>query len=360
MIATTTRLRTGDELVIKMLEPPLGEYADLVGCWASVREHVLGGRFKPWLFTPYFVGEIEGRVVGSMSYYTPTDTRDVGVTEFVETAEAHRQKGVASALLAAMHKRFIGDGGLALYLCTSNPIAGKLYERHGYWYGVGDGMRYLRPGAEEFDETYLAFCGTAGVRDAHWGDLPRASALFNHPEPGWLLKDYLTQSFRETRYEQHFVRLMRRVENRRGAFLVLENPLGRMVGAAALERVDTFYEQHVAFIGFRVSPSYMGQAVERLGAGARRAADLGVRCLQTYVAGCDEDQEALVKEAGYSLEARLRDRLRDGDRWVDMLVYSQTLPVSGTPVREKGDYYGGRKPWQAQRVAESGAPTCRG
>jgi len=96
------------------------------------------------------------------------------------------------------------------------------------------------------------------------------------------------------------------------------------------------------------------QAVELLETAARRAAELGVRVLQTYVASCDQDQEALVQEAGYSLEARLRDRLRDGDRWVDMLVYSLTLPGDAAPLRGRGDYYGGRKPWQAQRVAESG------
>jgi hypothetical protein len=71
----TVALKTGERLTIRVLEPPLGEYASKVGCWADVREELLGGKLAPWLFTPYFVGEIDGEVAGSMSYYTPADTR---------------------------------------------------------------------------------------------------------------------------------------------------------------------------------------------------------------------------------------------------------------------------------------------
>ena len=47
--------------MVSML-PPLLKYAERVDCWADVREEVLGGQLSSWLFTPYFVGEIEGRV----------------------------------------------------------------------------------------------------------------------------------------------------------------------------------------------------------------------------------------------------------------------------------------------------------
>ena len=161
MALRTAKLKTGEELVVRILEPPLAEYAGKVGCWADIRDGLLGGQMTSWLFTPYFVGEIDNEVVGSMSYYAPVDTRDVGVVEFVQTAEKHRRKGVASALLGQLIERFRADGGLALYLCTTNPIAGRLYEKHGFGYHVGDGMRYLAPDAQDFDRTDLAFCGAA-------------------------------------------------------------------------------------------------------------------------------------------------------------------------------------------------------
>lgn len=306
-----------------------------------------------WLFTPYFVGEIDGEFAGSMSYFTPADTRDVGLVEFVDTVEKHRRKGVASALLTKLIERFKVDGGLTLHLCTSNPIAGMLYEKHGFWYNVGDGMRYLTFGAEDFDKNYLGFYGTARIRNATWNDLPRASALYNHPEPQWFIKDYLTHSFGETRFESHFVKLMKRIENQKGVLLVLENHKQRVVGVAALERFDTFYEQHVAILSFRVCPSYFGQAPELLKVAAQKARELSITTLQIYIADCDDEQIQLVKEAGFSYEARLRNRLRNQDRLMDLLVYTLSLPGTARPLRSKGDYYGGRKQWQEERIASS-------
>jgi N-acetylglutamate synthase-like GNAT family acetyltransferase len=349
MTTETVRLKTGEQLVIKTLIPPLHGYVSKVGCWGDIRDDLLNGKLTEWLFTPYFVGEIDGEVVGSMSYYTPTDTRDVGVVEFVRTEEEHRSKGIASALMDCLIRRFRADDGIALYLCTTNPIAGSLYEKHGFWYHVGDGMRYFVPDAGAFDQTYLAFSGPAQIRDVTWGDLPRASVLYNHREPSWLIKDYFTQTFRETRFESHFVRLMRQIEDRNGAFVVLENREQRIVGTAVLKRFDTFHEQHIATLSFRVCPSYFGQVSDLLTATAEKAKTLSIQGLQIYVADCDDDQREIVKAAGFVEEARLRNRLYDGEDMIDMLVY--TLWLSDvTPLRNEGDYYGNRKSWQTKRV----------
>lgn len=358
----SVKLKTGEELIIKILHPPLGDYASKVGCWRDVREDLLGGKLTEWLFTPYFVGEIAGEVAGSMSYYTPTDTRDVGVVEFVQTAESHRQKGVASALMKCLIAEFLADGGMALELCTTNPIAGRLYENHGFWYNVGDGMRYIAPplippklggikGGADFNETYLAFCGTAKVRNANWGDLPRASILYNHREPNWFIKDYFTQSFRDIRFESHFVRLMRGIENQMGTFVVLENPKQRVVGAAVLKRSNTFYEQHIATLSFRVCPAYVDQTTELLTVAAESAQALRINTLQIYIADCDEGQKALAKAAGFHEEARMRNRLRDGERWRDLLIYTRHLSADVPPQRNQEDYYGARKMWQVERIA---------
>jgi L-amino acid N-acyltransferase YncA len=355
MVLETVVLKTGERLTIRMLEPPLGEYASKVGCWAEIREELLGGKLAPWLFTPYFVGEIDGEVAGSMSYYTPADTRDVGVVEFVQTAERYRRKGVASALLARLIEQFRAEGGQALDLCTTNPHAGALYEKHGFWYQVGDGMRYRAPAAQDFDATYLAFAGPARIRPATWGDLPRAAMLYNHPEPRWLIKEYLTRVFGGMRFESHFVRLMRRIENERGTLLVLENPRRRVVGMAALERLDSFAEQHVATLSFRVCPEYQTQAAELLDAAAQSAVALSIRRLQVFIADGDEDQQALVTAAGFAVEARLRDALGEGPRWRDLLIYTRVLPGVGPPEREAGDYYGGRRAWQEARIASRSA-----
>ena len=351
MTTTTVALKTGERLNIRIVFPPLGEYAPLVGCWGSVRDELLGGGMSESLATPYFIGELDGQEVGSMGCYVPVDTMDVGLVEFVATSEEHRQKGIASMLLRALIEWFTSQGGQALNLCTSNPFAGSLYEKHGFWYSVGDGMRYLAPGAEGFYQEYLGNSGEARVRSATWGDLPRASVLYNNLEPNWTVKDYLTSSFRDTRFERHFIDLMLGAEDRKGAVVALEAPGTRLVGLAALHRTGSYMEQHVATLSFRISPAYYGQADELLGAAAVWAADLSITLLQAFVAEGDGDQQGLLRSAGFEEEARLRGRLRTPDGMVDMLVYSRQLSGSDGPIFGPGGYYAGRNPWQAERVS---------
>ena len=155
--------------------PPIDTFGGRVRTWDPIRDDLFSGALAETLYTPHFVGTIEGEFAGSLGYYTPADTRDVGIVEFVATEDHHRRKGVADALMARMLADFLADGGQALHLCTTNPIAGRLYENHGFWYRVGDGMRYTAPGAEDFDAAYLAFDGEPVVRD-RVGDGMRYSA----------------------------------------------------------------------------------------------------------------------------------------------------------------------------------------
>jgi len=343
-------LANGERVVLKVLEPPLGDYRDKVGCWQDLRDDLLGGDLQQWLVAPYFVAEIAGEVVGSMCYYTGVGRPEVGLVEFVQTAEQHRRKGIAAMLMAELVQHFNRCGGWALYLCTVNPHAGDLYEKNGFCYWVGDGMRYLAPTAGDYDREYLAYGGEARVRAASWGDLPAAAALFNHRQPDWGIKEYLTRCFGDTRFERHFVELMRRTEEARGEVLVLENPLGRVVGLVGFERLDSFYEQHVAYLSFRASPAYFGQVPELLETARERAGALGISILQTYVAADDNEAAELLRGADFVEEARLRGRLSDGEYTRDMLVYTSLIEHAAGRRHSRDDYYGQRRAWQAEKV----------
>jgi len=359
MTETSTTLMSGETMLVRIEEPPLTHYSESLPdgvlinwIWRELRDDLLGGKLKQWLYTPYALGFLDGQLVGSMAYFTPTDTRDVGVIEFVQTLEEQRGNGIASVLMDALIEKFVDQGGKALMLCTSNPIAGRLYENHGFWYTVGDGMRFLAPGSEDFDHTYFAHTGNATVREATWADLAGVSALYNHREPDWLIKDSLTHSFRDTRYESHFVKLMRRIEDGLGTYVVLENPNKRVVGAAAIERLDTYYEQHVATLGFRVAPAYTDQTAQLLDAVFDESRNLDIQKIQSFVADRDADQAAILESAGLAQEARLKSRMRDGDSWHDLLVYTKNLGGDVTPKRGRHEYYGGRNPWMEDRIAE--------
>ena len=351
--AEKVTLRSGEHITVRVVSPPMGAYADKVGCWGHVRDDLLAGRMSDTLDVRYFVAEIGGEVVGSMGCYTHRDTRSVGLVEFVETDERHRRKGIASLLLGRLIADFRSEGGQALLLCTTNPIAGSLYEKHGFWYTVGDGMMYVSPGAPDFPGEYLSHTGAARVRGAEWGDLPGASLLYNNPEPDWLIKDYLTGSFRDTRFERHFTQLMCGSEEDRGEVFVLESPSNSVVGLAAFHRVDSYYEQHVANFSFRICPAYYAQADELLKQALHRARELSIDTLQTRIADVDEGQKKLIRRGGFSETARLPGLLRDGDLSIDVLIYTHETGSVSHRRRVRGDYYGGRQHWQDIRVRSS-------
>ena len=287
-----------------------------------------------------------------MCYYAPRDSGEVGAVEFVSTQENFRRRGVASALLGTLVEHFTARGGQALYLCTDNPVAGHLYERHGFRYHVGDGMRYLAPDAVDFDRRWFAAGGAATIRDAHWGDLARLCVLYNHAEPAWLVKDPLTAAFRDTRYERHFVSVLRQIEDGMGAFLLLEADGSRVVGAASFRREDTFCEQHVAILSLRVARGYFGLAPDLLETAAVRAAALGIRQLALPLAAADDEPRRLAEAAGFAAGTRWPRRLHDEEgRFVDLIYLLRELTPSASRGRPRESFYGERHPWQAARAA---------
>ena len=156
--ALEAQLRDGSTLAIEIAEPPIDRSRDWnrLCWWPLIREEMMEGKLSRWLHAPHFIGHIGGEIAGTMCYYAPEDTRDVGALQFVSTEERFRRRGVGSALVGALIRHFTAQGGRALYLCTSNPVAGHLYESHGFRYHVGDGMRFLAPGAADFDRRWFA------------------------------------------------------------------------------------------------------------------------------------------------------------------------------------------------------------
>ena len=351
-LAQEAPLRDGSTLDIKIIEPPISRSCDWsrLCWWPLIREEMMAGALNRWMYAPHFIGRIDGRIAGTMCYYAARDVRDAGTVQFVSTEEGFRRRGVASALLGALVRHFTAQGGRALYLCTTNPVAGHLYESHGFRCHVGDGMRYLAPGAGDFDDRWFAG-GAATIRDAHWGDLARLCVLYNHADPPWLIKDSLSASFRDTRYEGHFVRVMRATQDGNGAFLVLEAPGARVAGAAAFRRFDTFREQHVAEVGFRIGRPYFDRAADLLNAAAERASALGIAQLALMTAGDDGEQRQLAESAGFVEGARWPRRLRSGAGFTDLLIMLRDLTPPAAPTRPRESFYGERQPWQAERAA---------
>ena len=340
---TTYRLTSGEAMTVTVLEPPLGPWADRIEhWWRDVRAPLVAGELAATSLDRFVVGEIDGTYVGSMCYDTPRDTHDVAVLEMVWTHPEHRRQGVARTLLQHTLADFRALGGVAMYLCTTNPAAFALYASEGFQPLVGDGMRYLAPGHEGFDRTYFADAGPARVRPAVWGDLARVAALFNQPAPDWLVKDYPRRVFRNVRYESHFLRVWKPARDGRGTALVLENPARRVVGVGSAVEVDSYVEQHVHVVEFWACPAYLGQLPHLLAALVQAAREGNAEILEARVAAVDTTKQQLLEGVGFREEARLRGRLRVGEERVDLCIYSLGFGHRLPPAHPPGGYYGGR------------------
>lgn len=343
----THRLATGETLTVRVLEPPLGDYAGRIEYWwRDIRAQLVAGELAETSLDRFVIGEIDGAYVGSMTYATARAAPDVAALEMVWTHPDQRRKGIADILLGQTLADFRVLGGRAMYLCTTNPHASALYARHGFRPLIGDGMRYLAPGQEDFDQTYFADAGPARARPGTWGDLARVSALYNQPEPDWLIKDYPRRVFRAMRYEGHYRQVWKPSGEGRGQLLVLENPRGHLVGLASLVEVDSFFEQHVRVLECWACPAYLPQLPALIEMLVDEAAHLGVEMVQAQVAEPDATKRAILAAAGLREEARLAARLRLGDERADLLIYSRLLGRGAGPTHPFGGYYGARPPWR--------------
>ena len=117
-------------------------------------------------------------------------------------------------------------------------------------------------------------------------------------------------------------------------------------------RRDTFPQQHVAALSLRVTPAYMGHAMTLLRAAVDRAGKIGVSVLEFPIAATDEDLAAIARAAGFTQAARLPDRIRDEDAWVDLCLFELTLGRPDRAFHESKSYYANRHPWHVERIAE--------
>ena len=234
-----------------------------------------------------------------------------------------------------------------LYLPTSNPVASQLYMGAGFLHHVGDGMRYLTPGNEDFDDTYLGHEGEATVRPATWGDLSWFALLHNNTRLDWVVRYYLPFSdwkvFNGVRFLGHFRRLLMDAESGRGHLAVMEDVRNRVVAVASLAEVPSYHEQHIKVLNFIAAPAYFDQSVDIVETIVADSISTGTEVVHTYLAESDQAKGDVLDRAGFREEGRLVDGLAlDDERRIDLLIYARHLSRPVRLRRRSSEYYGGR------------------
>lgn len=346
----TFTLRDGKRARLRVMEPPFDDPEGRVFWWPSMRERWLRGGFAQQCFDRVFAAEVDGELAGAITLMKPREAAsDVGAVEFVWTREDMRGNGIATFLLRQALAAFRSEGGLALFLCTTNPAAGRVYRAVGFRPLVGDGMRWLAQGAEDFDDIYFSRGGPASVREANRGDLARFVALYNWPRHACFIKERSCGVFGDYRFESHFNGMIQAHEKGKGLLLALECPRGRVVGACCLSEGASFYEQHVAAMDFLVASPYGDQTADLLRAAVAKAPERGWSLVLSERAHGDEGKETALVQLGFATVAEIPAYFRDGENERSLRIWCLRLSPSAPATRPRSDYYGGLPQFLAKK-----------
>ena len=209
--------------------------------WFSAGEQAfvrraLAGEFAATAEDYFFLLSVGGRFVSHAWFPVSRRNPEIGVLGYVLTDAAHRGRGHAARVGAALLERFREEGGVAMYLGTGNPTAHRGYERQGFKDYNGHVMRWLADpqGEAEFDSGYFAPGGLLSLRPAEWGDLAPATALYTTTAT-WVARDvtegiFLPAGGEQLRCVSIYVALMLRSEQLGNRMDVIETAARRVVG----------------------------------------------------------------------------------------------------------------------------------
>jgi GNAT superfamily N-acetyltransferase len=291
------------DLIVQPAEPWFSEVERLH------LEAALSGACAPVACDRFWLAWIDAQPVANVYFGTAAGAPEMGLLAFAITTPAQRGRGIGRLLLDEALADFVAAGGVCMHLATANPAAHHLYERGGFRDYNGHVMRYLARPEDwaRFDAAYLASAGPGQIRRGHWGDAARVAMLYVAPQR-WLVRDYAESLYNhpaieQTRCASILPSLLAggqapTTRDLSGGLWVLENPARRLVAAATLKP-----HEPLPVIDFVAAPAYLAQAPELLRAVMAACRSAGAPAVCSYVAACDEEKLAILKQVGFTGEA---------------------------------------------------------
>jgi GNAT superfamily N-acetyltransferase len=321
-------LRSGERMDMTRLVPP--DPACLEGNLAAFYAHKgpnwygdilrrLQGKLVDCSLDHFYLGKVNGEIVGGVWIGMPRDATDVGTLGHVFTPDRHRKKGICDALMAVCMKKFKEEGGKVLYLATGNPVARRIYENYGFRVynppqpESAQIFQWTTTDEKNFDEKFYAHAKPLKVREATWGDWTHLEALYNVPEHPWLIKDESLGVYKYVGYEHQFFSLMPPLEEKRGVCLLLENPNHRVVGVTRLTRSPRMWNSHVATLEFFVHEFYFADAAPLVKETLARCGSLGVDLVHAYAASGDKERVHILEQQGFKNSAVFKQQFKVKD-----------------------------------------------
>jgi len=316
-------LRGGATMEVKLLEPPEEEYARRLLAFLrhkdddsmrGIRERVLG-KYAKHCLDRYFVGEVDGRIVGQVWYGLPRidDGRTFGIGNFghVYTEPDWRGQGIAGEITRIVVDHFNADATGSCLLCTAGEQAGRIYLKHGFQFipptarsgAMGLVKPSVAPSFAALDERYFAPGLPVTVRPGHIGDRHDIDRMLDFSAP-WIEARSRWHLVGQSSHVPTFISALHYVEDGRGLICVLQTSSGSIVGYAFVLNLGSRYETGLLTFDMVLHPHYLDHGVTLARGTLEPAEEAGLDTVHALVAACDQEKLQIVQLVGFAEQYR--------------------------------------------------------
>jgi GNAT superfamily N-acetyltransferase len=338
-LATGLTLRDGGRMTVRLVEPPQPDYARRLCHFLAHKDDSplrairqrLEGRYAQHCIDRYFVGEIDGRIVGQAWYGLPRAGTGVGNFGHVYTEPEFRGRGVATHLVRLLAEDFACSDGVCL-LCGAGRESLPIYRRVGFQ-TIEPGAEHgptvlLNPSAagsfEELEQRYYLPGLAVQVRPGHAGDRHDCDRMLDFSPAARALRRRWRAVFIAARVPT-FMDALFGVEDGRGLVTVLANAEGRIMGWAFALTLGSEAEEGLKTLDLFVHPNYLADAPLLAARTAERAEGA-----YAFAAACDGEKVAALARAGFREEYRFRGAMRlPAGQDSDVLVLRRGAEATG-------------------------------
>ena len=346
-------LRTGEEMRIKLVTPPAGEYAEKLLHFLEhkpdwVRRNIkqqLSGMYDKDCVNKYFIGEIGGRIAGHVWYGYAN--RGAGIANFGEvyTEPEHRKKGVIAELMKVFKENF-GNSPAKAALCTAGANwVTAIYFKAGFQAVIPGAERgpliLIKKGCgkdfEEFERAYYApgreiSIGLGSMKHRHDVDtLLRFSTILRRGResgdpmkyafvPGASLARRVGMAYSVTNYMDAVFK----TEDGRGIVTVAAAKTGQVVGWTFFLHTGSEFEPEGKVFDFELHPSYAGSGPVLVRESLRLARARGITKAYSYCPAIEREKMELLRAEGFGEAARFHGDCRFGGETCDLVVLRHT------------------------------------
>ena len=341
---TDVTLRDGATMTVRLMEPPEEDYARRLlhflrhkddDSMRGIRQRVLG-QYADRCIDRYFVGEVEGRIVGQVWYGLPRidDGRTFGIGNFghVYTDPDWRGQGIAHEITGIVVDDFNAEPIGSCLLCTAGRGAGRIYLDYGFETippgGSYGPMGLIKPSAAPsfaaLDERYFAPGLPVTVRPGHIGDRHDLDRMLDFSAPWIVARERWHLTGLAARVPT-FISALHYVEDGRGLIGVLQTTTGSLVGHAFVLALGSRWETGLRVFDIVVHPHYLADGAALAAETLDLAREADATDIHATVAACDEEKLALLQAVGFAERYRYNEAFAcsDGTRCDVLLLRAE-------------------------------------